>query len=280
MRFGAHVSIAGGIDKAPSRAHELGCECFQIFMRSPRGGVAPPLNSNIIDTFLGECSKYGLSDYYVHTPYYINLASENSSIRSTSISLIKEDLNRASSIGVKYVMTHLGSARDAGKSRAMARVIEALMRILDQTAYPTKLLLENAAGQGEIIGDTFEELAEVLDRLGDRDLGICLDTAHLLASGYDIRTRVAVNKTVQDFDSIVGLGRLRLLHGNDSKAGLGERRDRHEHIGKGKIGATGFKSVINNPHLNHLDMIVETPIEKVDRDIMILKTFRARTNRS
>jgi len=274
MKFGAHVSISGGIDKAPSRAFELGCECFQMFTRSPRGGVPPPLDSKIIDTFLNECSKYNLSDYYVHTPYYINLASENGNIRSASISIIKEDLKRGSSLGVKYVMTHLGSSMRIGKREAIIKAIEALRQVLDQTTYPTNLLLENSAGQGETIGNTFEELAEILDKVGAPDLGICLDTAHLLASGYDIRTKDTVNNTIQNFDSIVGLGKLKLLHGNDSKVGLGERKDRHEHIGKGKIGEMGFKSIVNNHHLIDIDMIVETPVEKVDDDIKNLKRLK------
>lgn len=274
MKFGAHVSISGGIDKAPSRAFELGCECFQMFTRSPRGGVPPPLDSKIIDTFITECSKYNLSDYYVHTPYYINLASENGNIRSASISIIKEDLKRGSSLGVKYVMTHLGSSMRIGKREAIIKAIEALRQVLDQTTYPTNLLLENSAGQGETIGNTFEELAEILDKVGAPDLGICLDTAHLLASGYDIRTKDTVNNTIQNFDSIVGLGKLKLLHGNDSKVGLGERKDRHEHIGKGKIGEMGFKSIVNNPHLIDIDMIVETPVEKVDDDIKNLKRLK------
>lgn len=274
MKFGAHISIAGGIDKAPSRAHELGCECFQIFTRSPRGGVPPPLDSRIIDTFLNECSKYNFSDYYAHTPYYINLASENGNIRSASISIIKEDLKRGSSIGVKYVMTHLGSSKGIGKHEAITKVIEALRQVLDRRTYPTKLLLENSAGQGETIGNTFEELAEILDKVGEPDLGICLDTAHLLASGYDIRTKDTVNNTIQNFASIVGLEKLKLLHGNDSKAWLGERKDRHEHIGKGKIGEVGFKSIVNSPRLKHIDMVVETPVEKVDDDIRNLKRLK------
>jgi deoxyribonuclease-4 len=245
-----------------------------MFTRSPRGGVPPPLDSKIIDTFLNECSKYNLSDYYVHTPYYINLASENGNIRSASISIIKEDLKRGSSLGVKYVMTHLGSSMRIGKREAIIKAVEALRQVLDQTTYPTNLLLENSAGQGETIGNTFEELAEILDKVGAPDLGICLDTAHLLASGYDIRTKDTVNNTIQNFDSIVGLGKLKLLHGNDSKVGLGERKDRHEHIGKGKIGEMGFKSIVNNPHLIDIDMIVETPVEKVDDDIKNLKRLK------
>ena len=274
MKFGAHVSIAGGIDKAPLRAHELGCECFQIFTRSPRGGVPPPLDSKTIDIFLNECSKYNLTDYYVHTPYYINLASENLSIRSASISVIKEELQRGTAIGVKYIMTHLGSSKGLVRSEAIKRVADSLSQILDDSNYGTKLLLENAAGQGETIGDSFEALAEILDKVAEPDLGICLDTAHLLASGYDVRTDESVKDTIKSFDSIVSLDKLKLLHGNDSKAGLGERKDRHEHIGQGKIGERGFKSILNNPRLQYIDMIVETPIEKVGDDIRNLKRLK------
>ncbi len=274
MKFGAHVSIAGGIDKAPLRAYELGCECFQIFTRSPRGGAPPPLDSKTIDTFLSECSKYKLTDYYVHTPYYINLASKNEGIRSASISVIKEELQRGAVIGVKYIMTHLGSSKGLVKSEAINRVADSLRQILDNSNYGAKLLLENAAGQGETIGDFFEELAEILDKIDKPDLGICLDTAHLLASGYDVRTDEAVKDTMKNFDSIVSLHKLKLLHGNDSKAGLGERKDRHEHIGQGKIGETGFISILNNPNLKYIDMIVEMPVENVRDDIKNLKRLK------
>ncbi|MGH7889361.1 MAG: deoxyribonuclease IV [Thermodesulfobacteriota bacterium] len=279
MKFGAHVSIAGGIEKAPLRAHELGCECFQIFTRSPRGGSPPPLDSKTIDTFLSECSKYKLTGYYVHTPYYINLASKNESIRSASISVIKEELERGTALGVKHIMTHLGSSKGLVKSEAVNRVADSLRQILDNSNYETKLLLENAAGQGETIGDSFEELAEILDKVQEPNLGICLDTAHLLASGYDVRTDEAVKDTIKNFDSIVSLDKLKLLHGNDSKAGLGERKDRHEHIGQGRIGETGFKSIVNNPHLKYIDMIVETPIEKVEDDIKNLKRLKEIRNK-
>ncbi len=171
-------------------------------------------------------------------------------------------------------MTHLGSSKGIGKREAIDKVTDSLKQILVNSHYQTKLLLENSAGQGETIGNTFEELAEILNKAGRPDLGICLDTAHLLASGYDIRTKDKVNNTIQNFASIVGLGRLKLLHGNDSKAGLGERKDRHEHIGKGQIGEKGFKSIVDNPHLKHIDMIVETPVEKVDDDIKNLKRLK------
>jgi len=275
MKLGAHVSIAGGIDKAPSRAYEIGCECFQIFTRSPHGGTPSKLDKKTIEVFLKECSKWGFSDYYVHTPYFINLASENRQIRSSSISIIREEVERGGIIGAKYVVTHIGSAKAVERAKGVRRVIDGLRRILDNASYKTKLLLENSAGQGAIIGDTFEELAEILEKAGYPDLGVCLDTAHLFASGYDIRTKEAVKNTLKRFSSIVGLGKLKLLHGNDSKAGFGERKDRHEHIGRGKIGLEGFATILNNPHLKGIDLIIETPLERVEDDITNLKKLKS-----
>ncbi|MDA2921399.1 deoxyribonuclease IV, partial [Desulfobacterota bacterium AH_259_B03_O07] len=231
MKFGAHVSIAGGIDKAPERAYKVGCECFQIFTRSPRGGNPPALDKNLVDSFLSECNKYGFSAYYVHTPYYINLASASKDIRDSSIRIIEEELMRGSMLGVKYIMTHIGSAKDSRRSNAVKAVIEGLRQVLYKSSYKTKLLLENSAGQGATIGDTFEELADILQNVENPELGICLDTAHLFAAGYDIRTKSSLKNVINNLSSIIGLDKLKLLHGNDSKVDLGERKDRHEHIG-------------------------------------------------
>lgn len=274
MKFGAHVSIAGGIDKAPSRAHEIGCECFQIFTRSPHGGDPPPLYKNVVEAFLKECSTHNLTDYYIHTPYFINLASKNRRIQLSSILLIEEEMERGSTIGAKYVVTHLGSAKEVGESQGIKVVVDGLKRILDTGINSTKLLIEVSAGQGEIIGDRFEEIAEILERVGDPDLGVCLDTAHVFASGYDIRTEEAVRKTLDEFSFIIGLEKLRLLHGNDSKVGFGERKDRHEHIGKGKIGIEGFRAIVNTPRLRSMNLIIETPIDKAGDDIRNLKRLR------
>jgi deoxyribonuclease-4 len=278
MKFGAHVSIAGGIDKAPERAHAIGCECFQMFTRSPRGGKPPALSKDLVDSFLESCSSYGLPDYYIHTPYYINLASEKKELRRSSVAIIREELERGSVIGAKYVMTHLGSSKGMDRARAVDMVTEGIAAILeDSDGLSTELLLENTAGQGETIGDTFEELARILTDVGNPRLGICLDTAHLLASGYDIRTKSSLVETFAAFSSVINLDRVKLLHGNDSKAGLGEKKDRHEHIGKGKIGKEGFKAVLSSPTLSKLDMIVEIPPEEVAPDIELLKRMRSET---
>jgi deoxyribonuclease-4 len=278
MKFGAHVSIAGGIDKAPGRAHALECECFQIFTRSPRGGKPPALDKDLVDSFLESCSSYGLADYYIHTPYYINLASEKKELRRSSVAIIREELERGSVIGAKYVMTHLGSSKGMDRARAVDMVAEGIAAILeDSDELSTDLLLENTAGQGETIGDTFEELAHILANVGNPRLGICLDTAHLLASGYDMRTKASLLNSLAAFSSVISLDRVKLIHGNDSKAGLGEKKDRHEHIGKGKIGKEGFKAVLENPSLKKLDMIVEIPPEEVAPDIELLKRMRSET---
>ncbi|TFG76984.1 MAG: deoxyribonuclease IV [Thermodesulfobacteriales bacterium] len=274
MKFGAHVSIAGGIDRAPKRANDLGCECFQIFSRSPRGGKPPELKDGLVESFLNECGKYNITEYYIHTPYYINLCSEKEELRDSSIAIIKEELERGSTLGVKYIMTHLGSSKGFNRKQAVNMIIEGLKKIIDNTNFSTKLLLENTAGQGATMGDSFEELSEILDGVKGSEIAICIDTAHLFASGYDIRTEEKFKETFDKLSETVGVENIKLFHGNDSKVGLGERKDRHEHIGKGKIGIEGFKNIIKNPSLKKINMIVETPPEKVGDDIKTLKKLR------
>lgn len=275
MKFGCHVSIAGGIDKAPERAQALGCECFQIFSRSPRGGKPPALTDSLVTSFKNSCVAFGLSNYFIHTPYYINLASENPALRESSVRIIREELERGTVLGARYVMTHLGSSKGIDRSVAVGRVVEGVAAILeDSRDLTTELLLENTAGQGETIGDNFAELARIINEIRNPRLGVCLDTAHLLASGYDIGTPEAVDKTFDEFSSLIDPALIRLLHGNDSKISLGEKKDRHEHIGQGKIGTAGFKAIVNHPILKNLDMIVEIPPEEVGRDIELLKSLR------
>lgn len=274
MKFGAHVSIAGGIDRAPKRANDLGCECFQIFSRSPRGGKPPELKDGLVESFLNECGKYNITEYYIHTPYYINLCSEKEELRDSSIAIIKEELERGSTLGVKYIMTHLGSSKGFNRKQAVNMIIEGLKKIIDNTNFSTKLLLENTAGQGATMGDSFEELSEILDGVKGSEIAICIDTAHLFASGYDIRTEEKFKETFDKLSETVGVENIKLFHGNDSKVGLGERKDRHEHIGKGKIGIEGFKNIIKNPSLKKINMIVEIPPEKVGDDIKTLKKLR------
>lgn len=278
MLFGAHVSIAGGIDKAPERAADLGCEVFQIFSRSPQGGPPPELTAELVAQFHENIKKYEQKEFYVHTPYIINLASTEKRIEESSVRLIKEDLARASTLGARYVMTHVGSAKDGDKNEARKKVAENLKRVLDG-AHTTELLIEMSAGAGGIIGDTFEDLAFFMHELREYAIGICFDTAHMFASGYDIRDDAHVKETLDAFDRIVGLAHLKLSHCNDSKVGLGEKKDRHEHLGDGMIGLAGFAALVKEPRLQKINFVCETEHDKVAEDIRIMKELRTKWER-
>ena len=273
MLFGAHVSIAGGIDKAPERAAEIGCEVFQIFSRPPQGGNAVDIDGILADKFQANLKKHNQKEFYIHTPYIINLASQDGRIRGNSIRLIREDLKRGSLLGAKYTMTHLGSAKELDKETANKMVVENLKKVFDKN-YETQLLIEISAGAGNIIGSAFEDLAYFIDELKNYNIGICLDTAHMFASGYDLRDEELVKATFDKFEKTVGLKYLKLFHLNDSKVGLGERKDRHEHIGDGKIGLEGFRAIISEKRLWPFNMICETESDKVAEDIKILKKIR------
>lgn len=274
MLFGAHVSIAGGIDKSPQRAKELGCECFQIFTRSPRGGKPPELTDELVEKFHINCSSAGIENIYVHTPYYINLASSKDELRENSFKLVLEELNRSSRLNVKYVMTHIGSARDTGREEAVENVVDSLNNILSSYSEYTELLLENTAGQGYTLGITFEEIAGIIEKTESGNIGVCLDTAHMFASGYDIRTPEDIDNLVKIIENTITLDNVKLIHGNDSKADFNSNKDRHEHIGDGKIGKEGFINIIKNEYLNKVDMIVENPPDGVGKDIKLLKQIR------
>lgn len=280
MKVGAHVSAAGGIFNAPANAAKLGCEVFQVFSRSPQGGPAPKLTPEVIKKFKAEQKKYKLPEFVIHAPYYINFSSTTPRIRYGSISIIREELERGTLLGAPYVITHLGSAKDAGPKLGFHKTWRAIQRILDGYKGSTQLLMEITAGAGELMGDTFEELAGLLQHIESKavyknKVHICLDTCHMFADGYDLRTKAAVQKTFRDFDRIVGLRRLKYFHLNDSKAGLGEHKDRHEHIGQGQIGLEGFKALVNHPKLKKVNGVIETPWDnRYAKDLQSLKRMR------
>ena len=274
MKFGAHVSIAGGIENAPLRAVQLGCECFQMFTRSPRGGKPPPLEDRLLENFFSNCEEAAIDNYYVHTPYFINLASGKGELRGKSVDLVREELERSSLLGVKYMMTHIGSAKGMEREMAVQNVVDSILKILGDYGGTTKLLLENTAGQGDTIGASFDEISLILRRAAHEDLGVCIDTAHMFASGYDIRTREGVWELVERIGAAFAPGTVKLVHANDSKAEFNSSKDRHEHIGRGEIGIECFRAMIGNPFFSDLDMIVEMPPAEVARDIELLKGLR------
>jgi deoxyribonuclease-4 len=272
MLIGCHVSIAGGVFNAPARAAELGAEAMQIFTRSPQGGKAPELTPEVVSKFKEECKKNKIEMTVVHTPYYINFASANNRIRYGSISVIRDELERASLLGVKYVMTHLGSAGELTEEAASTETIEALKKALKGYDGFAELLIENAAGSGKIMGSTFSQIAEILKAVNHTKLvGICIDTQHSFASGYDWRD---FNATIKQIDSELGLEKIKLIHTNDSKTEFASRKDRHEHIGKGLIGEEAFKNILNFAKEKDIAMILETEHDFVKEDIELLKKFR------
>ncbi len=274
MKIGCHISIAGGIEKAPRRAMETGCECFQIFTRSPRGGKAGEIEPSASERFLSDCRKFKISNCHVHTPYIINLASRETATREKSVKMIVDDLKRSDSIGAKCAVTHIGTSAGMRRGEAVAQAVRSIKKILDKTrGSRTKLLIENSAGQGSTLGDTFEEMAEILD--GTRpDLGVCLDTAHLFAAGYEIRSPESFEKMLKNINTTFSAERIGLIHCNDSKTGLGSRKDRHEHIGKGEIGKRGFELLISCGQLKHIDIVAETPPAGSAEDVKFLKRIR------
>ncbi len=273
MLFGPHVSIAGGIDKAPERSAELGGEVFQIFSRGPQGGTPPAIDNELIERLHSNLKTFKQKEFFIHAPYIINLASQEQRIVDNSVRIIKEEMERGSLLGAKYVMIHVGSAKEMETKEADTYAADNIKRILDKE-FKTQLLLEISAGAGNVIGSTFESLAFFIKYLKDYPLGICLDTAHMFAGGYDLRNRVLVKKTFDTFDEIVGMKHLKMFHLNDSKVGLGEKKDRHEHIGDGHIGLKGFEALAEDKRLEKYSFILETQHDKVAKDIAIMKKFR------
>jgi len=283
MFIGAHVSIFNGVFNAPANAAKIGCDAFQMFTRSPQGGPAPELTESVVKKFKAELKKHKIHEFYIHTPYYINLASSRNRIRYGSINVIRDDMERGSKLGAKYLMTHLGSATDLGPKKALEKVKEGVKKILDGYKGTTQFLIEMSAGAGNIIGDTFEEIAAIIEAINNGQratsdkptIGVCFDTCHAFVSGYDLRDAESVNKTLNQFDKIIGLEKLKLIHANDAKSDLGSHIDRHEHIGYGKIGREGFYALIRHPKLHAVNLIIETPKDSKNiDDIKILKRLR------
>lgn len=272
MRIGCHVSIAGGIELAPARARELGCEVMQIFSRPPQGGKGIEITDELAEKFRWSMKENGIADVYIHAPYFINFASGSNRIRYGSVSVVREELERGSLLGARYVMTHLGSAKELGNTEAIKKTAEMLKKCLDGYSGTTKLLIENSAGAGQIIGDSLTEIAEITELAGNENIaGICLDTQHSFASGYDWRD---FEKTLEKIDREIGIGKIKLMHANDSQTEADSKKDRHEHIGDGKIGAEAFRKIVAFAEINGIDMLCETEHERVGADIELLKNIR------
>ncbi len=276
MKFGAHVSAASGLWNAPENAAKIGCEVLQMFSRPPYGGPIKPITPMDAQRFRDAMKECQIQRAYIHAPYTINLASKAPRIRFGSISLLRTELERGTLLGCRGVMFHPGSAKDVGEKKGVQMVIDGLDAILEGYRGSCQLLIEISAGAGMVIGDSFEEIAAFLKGTKrGKEIGVCFDTQHAFASGYDLRTKKDVEKTFALFDRLIGLKRLILSHCNDSKVEFGSHKDRHEHLGKGLIGTEGFKTIVRMKKLHHMDLILETPTQTgVKRDLKLLKSWR------
>ena len=264
-RIGVHVSIAGRIWESLERAKALGCNAMQIFSRNPRSWQAPEFDQSDIENFKRLKKEYDIAPVAVHIPYIINLASPVDGLYKKSMIAYMEDIGRADALGAEYFVTHLGSHVGTGEDKGIIRFGSALNQIVN-TGPKTTILLENTAGSGSCIGYKFEHIKRMIGLLDHPErVGVCLDTAHTFESGYDIRTPDGLKKTLKEFDKLIGLDKIKVVHFNDSLSVFASRVDRHQHIGKGNIGLAAMKRIINHPGLRKAAFILETPKE-TDKD--------------
>lgn len=280
MKLGAHVSAAAPFSETINRAKEQGCECMQIFVNQPQRWKPSLIPEEEIKKFVESNNKENILPIIIHGIYLNNLASYNTFFYKASIESLINDMKKAKAIGAAGVNFHVGSIIKISPEEANNKIKEAIIQILDAVPEGPDLILENSAGAGNIIGDKFEELGEIIRSVNSPRLKVTLDTAHAFESGYDIRDEEGLEKTLEEFDKEIGLDRLVCLHLNDSITPLGSNRDRHENIGKGEIGLEAFKLIVNHPKLQNIPGIIETPDLKGRSDIDNLKVLKdLRTNK-
>ncbi len=263
-RIGCHLSIAGGVAKAVGRAAEADCSAFQIFTRNPRGWAHAELTDEEIAEFRKGTQKDGPFPV-AHMPYLPNLAAPNVEIYRKSVDTLASELVRCGKLGIAYLVTHLGSHLGLGEKEGRERIVQAIRTALDQSGSSTMVLMENTAGTKNSLGTTPEELAIILDAMdGDKRVGLCIDTAHAFAAGYDWRSKD--NPFYSELKSARLHDRVMVIHLNDSKVALGKRADRHEHLGLGEIGLEGLKNAVTHPLFRNLPCICETPVDETRDD--------------
>lgn len=274
--IGLHVSIAGSIDLAFDRAKDVGATTFQIFTRNPNQWKFKPIPEDTAALFREKRKASGFQKVVDHMPYLPNLASPLKSTMKISRYSLAEEVKRCDELGVEYLVVHLGSHLGKGSAEGMANVAGACKESLDGSTGDTMILLENMAGQKNCVGARFEELRGILDRVGDeKRMGVCLDSCHLYAAGFDLTSEEAVERTMGLFDELVGYERLKVLHLNDSKGAIGSKLDRHESVGEGKIGRKGMKAILHHPGMLERPVILETPYEDQDEMKESMRTVRS-----
>jgi deoxyribonuclease-4 len=261
VKVGVHVSIAGSLESAVDRAKEKGCEVFQIFSRNPRGWTFRPLGDSDAAAFYGKIKATGLLAVD-HMPYLPNLASPKDEIYKKSLETLTAELGRCGQLQIPYLVTHLGHHLGDGIAGGRKRVTAAVNTALSASDNDVVLLLENTAGEKNSVGSTFEHIRSIMDGLSDLSrIGICFDTCHVFAAGYELRTAEGLDDTVRQLSDMIGIQQVKCIHLNDSKGDRGSGLDRHEHIGMGFIGEEGFLRILHHPVFRDLPLICETPID-------------------
>jgi deoxyribonuclease-4 len=267
VRVGVHVSIAGSLDHAVDRAKDAGCDVFQMFSRNPRGWGFVPLSDETCNTFMDKIRSSGIISVD-HMPYLPNLASPKPDIYEKSIAALSAELDRCGQLNIPYLVTHLGHHLGDGIAGGRTRVIRAINTALEDSDNNVILLLENTAGEKNSVGSSFEHIRGIMDGLTKNNrIGVCLDTCHAFAAGYELRTEMGIAETLKQFEDQIGIKNLIVIHLNDSKGDRGSNLDRHEHIGMGFIGEDGFRRILHHPVLSALPLICETPVDDRRDDV-------------
>jgi len=279
--LGAHMSIRGGVSMAIERARSIRCTAMQMFVKNNMQWFARPLTSEEIRAFLNHVQRGELLSVFAHANYLINLAATNPQFHANSIRALAEELVRADQLELPFLVLHPGAHLGAGEEAGLKKIVDSVDELFRKIPkVKTKIALEITAGQGSCIGHRFEHLAHIIANVREPErLRVCLDTAHLFAAGYDIGSESGVRKTFHQFDRVIGRDRLVAIHVNDSKTGRGSRVDRHDHIGKGRIGLHAFRFIMRSPRFSKIPKVLETPKGKdLAEDVMNLKTLRGLTN--
>ncbi len=260
-RLGAHMSVAGGLPRAVDRAIAHRCEALQIFAKNASQWKGRELPREEIRDFRARVAASGITPVVSHASYLINLASADRSLRRQSLDAMGDELDRAEALGLLGVVLHPGCYTAGTEADGLELIAEGLSRLLrERRRGATMVLLEQTAGQGTSLGSTFEQLASIIGKMGDHPrVGVCLDTCHLIAAGYDLGSEDGYTATFAQFERLVGFDRLKAFHLNDSKRPLGSHVDRHEHIGRGFVGLAAFRRLVNDPRFRALPMLLETP---------------------
>jgi deoxyribonuclease-4 len=279
VRIGHHTSIAGSLERSALEAAAMGANTFQIFSSSPRQWKASVPSAAAIQLLQRARDKHDLYPLAIHDNYLINLASAHEQIRALSIQAFRGELERAIAIGAEYLIAHPGNYKGLSLEQGMLNVLEGVAAAAARLKFgKLMLLLENTVGAGAQLGSRFEELHVLRDyaaKMTDLPIGFCLDTCHLLASGFDIANAAGLKKTLAQADELLGLDHVRVIHANDSKGALGSHIDRHENIGQGYIGLEGFRRIVSHPRLRDKAFILETPVEQPGDDRRNVETLRS-----